>query len=272
MSDATLTLVLWCAAGLILGWTWIPAFIAGLGGTRYSIDGSDDPTVLSRGPSETDYAAWHRQVTVLGYDPLGTMRMRVTCHGPVWRYEIHARVFHSRAKQVYAFIQKQPWPLDSWSLAMFATCWNDGSLLLTSNAAQESPDDGGYVVQGTETSDLAVAEQLHLTSCERVKASGKRPDREGGLEPLLTAIRRHAGKAARYVGLKLGQTYLVPHVLIHVIVSAPLVYMNGFGHWSVPFANVILGSLMTVGEHLAKRRAGKFLKAQAEALAGGELP
>jgi hypothetical protein len=272
MSDAAITLVLWCIAGLILGWTWIPAFIAGLGGTRYSIEGSEDPTVLAPTGPERDYAAWHKRVAALGYDPLGSMRMRITCHGPVWRYEIHARVFRSRSKQAYAFIQKQPWPLDSWSLAMFATCWNDGSLLLTSNAAQESPDDGGYVVQGTETSDLAVAEQLHLATCERMKEAGKRPDPEGGLEPLLTAIRLHAGKAARYVGLKIGQTYLVPHVLIHVIVSAPLVYMNGIGHWSVPLANVILGSLMAAAEYTAKRRAGKMLKAQAEALAGGEMP
>jgi hypothetical protein len=265
MNDATLSLVLWCATGLILGWTWIPAFIAGVGGTRYSIEGSDDPTVLTPGYSGADYAAWHKQISALGYDPLGIMRMRITCHGPLWRYEIHARVFRSRSKHVYAFIQKQPWPLDSWSLAMFATCWNDGGLLLTSNGAQESPDHGPYVVQGTETTDLAAVEQLHLATCEKMKDAGKRPDPDGSLETLLTAIRKHAGSAARYVGLKLGQTYLAPHVFIHLIVSVPFVYMNGIGHWSVPFANLIVGSVIAGGEQIAKRRAGKLLKAQAEA-------
>ena len=105
-----------------------------------------------------------------------------------------------------------------------------------------------------------------------MKEAGKRPDPDGSLETLFTAIRRHAGAAARYVGLKLGQTYLVPHVFIHAIVSAPFVYTNGIGHWSVPFANVILGSLIAGGEQIAKRRAGRMLKAQADALEAGELP
>src|SRR5262249_31557763 len=157
-----------------------------------SIEGSEDPTLLTPGAFDADYATWHKQITALGYDPLGSMRMRITCHGPVWRYEIHARVFRSRSKQLYAFIQQQPWPLDSWSLAMFATCWNDGRLLLTSNATQESPDDGPYVVQGTETTDLAAVEQFHVGTREKMKEAGKRSDPDGSLETLVTAIRKHA--------------------------------------------------------------------------------
>src|SRR5215213_4414705 len=71
MDDQTLSVVLWGAAVLFLGWTWVPALISGLGGTRYANGGTDDPTALEPGPGESDYAFWHRQLVVLGYEPLG---------------------------------------------------------------------------------------------------------------------------------------------------------------------------------------------------------
>lgn len=272
MSDATLTLLLWSATALLLGWTWIPAFVAGLGGARFHVEGSEDPTVLAPGSHETDYAAWCNRVTALGYEPLGTARMRISCHGPVWRYETPLRIFHSRTKQAYAFVQKQPRPMDVWSLAMFATCWSDGSLLLTSNALEEKPTDDAYAVQGMQTDDLAAVEAMHLATCDRMRASGKRPERDGSLDTLLTAIRRHSGQAARYVALKLGQTYLTTHGVVHVILSVPVVYVNGFGHWSLPLVNLIFGALLAGGEHVAKLRAGKMMGQQARAHADGDRP
>jgi hypothetical protein len=272
MSDATLTLLLWCATAVLLGWKWIPALIAGLGGTRFAAGGSDDPTVLTPSDSEPTFAALHRQITALGYEPLGPAWMRITCHGSDWRYDVPLRVFYSRAKQTYALVQQQPPPMDVWWLTMFATCWTDGGLLLTNNAVNEPTEDGDYVVQGMESNDLAAIEQLHFATRDRMRSEGKRPETDGSLETLLTAIRKHSGSAARFVSLKLGQTYLTTHGMIHAFLSVPVVYVNGFTHWSLPLVNLALGGLIAGGEHIAKRRAGRMMKAQADALAATGRP
>src|SRR5690242_8689125 len=69
MDDPT-TIVLWGVAALILGWTWLPALIAGLGGSRYANGGTDDPSALDTA-NESDYRVWADQLTALGYAPLG---------------------------------------------------------------------------------------------------------------------------------------------------------------------------------------------------------
>src|SRR5205085_9225976 len=120
----------------------------------YSSGGTEEPDALTPSSSEPDYSFWHKQITALGYKPLGHGWMRIAFNGPLWRYESAVRVFYSRAEQSFAFIQKQPRPLDVWSLTIFATCWREGGLLLTNNQMDESPDDSLFIIQGKETTDL----------------------------------------------------------------------------------------------------------------------
>ena len=159
MDEPTTTIVLWGLAALLLGWTWVPALIAGLGGSRYANGGSDDPSAVETA-AEPDYRVWADQLAALGYQPIGVGFMRLSFHGQDWRYETKVRACYSRAKQTYAFVQKLPRPLDVWWLTMFATVWRDGGLLLTGNGGDETPDDGEYVVQGLESMDLAAVERV----------------------------------------------------------------------------------------------------------------
>jgi hypothetical protein len=262
MDDFWITFALWTAAALLLGWTWIPAIIAGLGGSRYANGGLEDPAALTPGASEPDYARRFDEITALGYEPLGAGWMRITFHGSEWRYETRVRAFYSRNKQTYVFVQKQPPPLDVWWLTMFATVWKDGGLLLTSNAMDEPPGDGDYVVQGIESDRLEIVEQLHLAHVQRLRQQGRQPETDGQLDTLLQATRRHSGPAARHLGLKLGQTYFASHGLIHTFLTIPAAYMSGLGHWSVPMMNLILGLMLAGSERLARRRAGGMMRAQ----------
>jgi hypothetical protein len=262
MNDTTLAVVLWGAAVLILGWTWVPALVSGLGGTKYANGGTDDPTALEPAAREHDYAYWHRQILALGYEPLGPAWMRITFHGPQWRYDTQVRVFYSRSKRVFAFVQKQPRPMDVWWLTMFATCWQDGGILLTNNATDEPPGEGEYIVQGMETFDLAAAEELHLGEQTRLEGTGKRADTDGSLEALLKSTERYAGQSARYVSLRLGQTYLATHGFIHFFMSLPPAILVGPGHWGVPLANIVLGLVFNLSEYLAKWRAGAVMREQ----------
>jgi hypothetical protein len=262
MDEPTLAVVLWGAAVLLLGWTWLPALISAVGGGRYANGGTDDPVALDPTAGEADYAFWARQLLALGYEPIGQGWMRLTFHGPLWRYETRVRAFYAKAKQAYAFVQKQPRPLDVWWLTIFATCWQDGGLLVTSNANDEAPGDGEFVVQGMESMDLAAVEELHLGHKVRLEAAGRRPERDGRFDTLLKATEAHAGPASRHLGLKTAQTYLLAHGTIHLFLSAPVAYMMGLGHWSVPMVNLILGAVLSLSEHAAKRAAGRLMRVQ----------
>ncbi|MBO0698464.1 MAG: hypothetical protein J2P46_08725 [Zavarzinella sp.] len=262
MDEPTLSAILWGAAVLFLGWTWVPALISGLGGTRYANGGSDDPTALDPAAGEPDYAFWHRQITGLGYEPVGPAWMRITFHGPEWRFETGVRAFYSRAKQTFAFVQRQPRPMDIWWLTSFATSWQDGGLLLTSNAVDEAPGEGDYIVQGIESTDLAAVQELHLGHKARLEAGGRKADRDGSLTTLLKATEQHAGRMARHVGARLGQTYLATHGAIHLFLSFPVAYMLGPGHWAVAMVNLVLGGILRMSEYTAKRQAANVMRSR----------
>jgi hypothetical protein len=270
MDDTWVVFALWTAAALLLGWTWIPALIAGLGGSRYSNGGAEDLMALDPMPGEPDYAYWHQKITALGYEPLGPAWMRIRFHGSDWHYEFRVRVFYSRSKKAYAFVQRQPSPMNVWCLVMFATVFAEDKLLLTSNTMNESAQDEAYMIQGLESENLAAVEEMHLAHCDRLKHSGHRPDPEGTLETLLQSMQKHAGPAGRYVGMKLGQTYLATHVPIHAFLTLPVAYISGIGHWSVPLVNLTLGLMLAMSERVAKRRAGVMMREQVMARAGGK--
>ena len=261
MNEDTAAVVLWGLTALLLGWTWIPALVSGLGGTRYANGGSEDPTQLQLA-TEPDFLFWQRQLAALGYEPLGTGWMRITFYGRDWRYETKVRAFRNSSRRTFAFMQFQPRPLDVWWLTMFATCWQDGGILLTSNGADQPPDTGDYVVQGMDSMNLAAVEELHLGEAARLRVGGRRPDSDGSLDTLLRATTRHAGAQASYHGVKLGQSYLLSHASIHVFLSLPAALTMGLGHWAVPMVNLVLGSLMAAGEYMARQRAGRLMRDQ----------
>jgi hypothetical protein len=267
VSDTAVIVLLWGLVVLELGWTWIPALISGLGGTRYANGGSEDYTQLETA-TEPDYLFWHRQLISRGYTPLGTGWMRLTYYGSDWRYETHVRAFRSAERGTFAFVQQQPRPLDVWWLTMFATCWQDGSLLLTSNANDQPPGDGEYIVQGIESTDLAAVEVLHASEVVRLRSAGRRADPDGSLETLLRVTAKHAGPAARYTGVKLGQSYLLAHGGIHGVLSIPVAAALGFGHWALPAVNLVLGATLTLSQYSAKRRAGRLMREQLRAIHG----
>lgn len=261
MNDWMWAVILWGVAALLLGWTWVPALISGLGGTRYANGGSEDLSLLDAA-AEPDYLFWQRQLAARGYTPIGSGWMRLTFYGTAWRYQTQVRAFRSAATNTFAFVQKQPAPLDVWWLTMFATCYQDGSLLLTSNAVDQPPGEGDYVVQGMESKDLAAVEELHLGQAARLRAAGRRADPDGSLETLLTVAARNAGPEARYTGVRLGQSYLLAHAAIHGVMSVPAAFAMGFAHWAVPMVNIVLGAILAVSEYAARQRAGALMREQ----------
>ena len=261
MDEPTLSAILWGVAVLFLGWTWVPALVSGLGGTRYTNGGSDDPTALDPTPGDPDYAFWHRQLIGLGYEPVGPAWMRISFHGPEWRFETRAvRVFHA-ARQADVRFHPTAAAADGRLVADFVRHLLAGRRAPADEQCRgRAPGEGDYVVQGIESIDLAAVEELHLGQKARLEAGGRKPDRDGSLGTLLKAAEQHAGRTARHLGARLGQTYLATHAAIHLFLSFPVAYMLGVGHWAVPMVNLVLGGILRMSEYAAKRQAGTVMR------------
>src|SRR5262249_13977641 len=115
--------------------------------------------------------------------------------------------------------------------------------------------------------------ELHLGQVAKLRSAGKRPETDGSLETLLKATERHSGRVARHVGLRMGQTYLASHAMVHFFLSVPAAYLVGIGHWGVPLVNIALGTLIIVTEYVAKYRAAGIMRQQIKVRqAGSERP
>ena len=58
----TAIVVLWGLTALLLAWTWVPALIAALGGTRYQCGGTNDTHGMETSTAQPDYAFWAEQL------------------------------------------------------------------------------------------------------------------------------------------------------------------------------------------------------------------
>lgn len=251
----TVIVVLWGLAAVILAWTWMPALISSLGGTRYLVGLGADLEGADRARREPDYEFWARQLVALGYEPLGYAWSRVNFAGPEWALFTPLRVFVHPQKQCFAYMQKAPAPFWFWPGAIFATVWSDGSMLISDNniAAEPNPEDD-LIRQGVVTLQLAELETLHLATMEAFRRSGRKPEGELTIDTLLNAIQRHFGAEAKRIYSRSGTNYLFAHGLIHICLSTPAAYVAGLGHWSVPLVNLVLAVIMLWGESSQKRQ------------------
>ena len=257
----TFTIVIWGVAILVLAWTWVPALIASLGGTRYLTGGSNDVSRLDLARNGPDFAFWAKQIAELGYDPLGSGWLRVNFAGPSWALVSAVAIFRNQAKNTYAYMERAPAPYSFWPGAVFATMFSDGSALFTDNnrAAQPDPDDE-CVRQGVVTLKLAELEEFHQATLSALGKLNRKPDSDMSVELLLNTIKRFDGEVARRVHSRAGTQYLFAHGLIHITVSFPLVYLMGFMHWAVPLCNLILATAMLTGERAQKKNYAQAVR------------
>jgi hypothetical protein len=249
-------------AALFIAWTWVPALISALGGTRYSCGGSDDTNGMDPSPNQPDYSFWAEQLLALGYEPLGAGWMQINFAGPEWSQRSIVRIFTNASKNSYAYMQKAPAPFNFWPGAIFATCLVDGGILLTDNnlTADPHPDDA-FIRQGTVSLKLADVEALHLATQEALRQIGRKPDSDLSVDTLLHAAERHFGPEAKRIEGRSATQYLFAHGLIHLCVSIPPAYLMGVLHPYVALANLVLSLVMLIGESSQKRQYASAVRA-----------
>ncbi len=261
IDQTTVVVISWTLAALLIAWTWVPALISALGGTKYSCGGTNDINNMEPSAAQPDYSFWAEQLLSLGYEPLGSGWMRINFAGPEWSQQSVLRVFVNASKNCYAFMQKAPTPFNFWPGAIFATCLVDGGILLTDNnvAADPHPDDA-LIRQGIVSLKLEDVEALHLATQQALRQIGRKPDSDLSMETLLHAAERHFGAEAKRVEARNATQFLFAHGLIHLCVSLPPAYLMGVTHPYVALANVVLCLVMLIGESSQKRQYARAVR------------
>ncbi len=251
----TVVFILWALAILVLAWTWIPAFIASLGGVRFVTGGSNETSRLELSKNGPDFQFWAKQLLALGYEPIGSGFLRVNFAGPHWALISAIAIYHNASKNSYAYMERAPAPYSFWPGAAFATIFTDDTMLISDNNRAVDPDpEDECIRQGIVTLDLKQLEDFHQATLEALKKLKHRPETDQSVEALLAMLNRFDGRDAKRVHSRAGTQYLFAHVLIHVCVSLPTFVLLGFDHWAVPTSNLILAIAMLTGERAQKKQ------------------
>jgi hypothetical protein len=256
----SIIIVLWVLAAFTMLWTWLPALFASLGATSFRLTPVDRSMPQ---PKENDagYMYWHDRLIEMGYESIGHAKTRLNWATEEWTLISELRLLYHRKNKVYAVLQKQPPPFSFWGGVQFATCWGDGALLMTDNNIEQDPDfEEEFVRQGLMTLDLNTLQELHLRAAEVMHKGGRRADSAEGLEVFARLLKMHAEPRMRYVHGRAGTQYLFLHLLIHMSVSAPALFVAGWMHWAAPVTNLVLAFVMRIGETAQKRSFARAVR------------
>ncbi|QVL32156.1 hypothetical protein KIH39_25520 [Telmatocola sphagniphila] len=257
----TLLVVLWGLLVLLMSWTWLPALIAALGGTRYENGGDTDPTNLEPTGGDEDYQFWYDQATQLGYKPIGQGFMRIRFDGPIWEQRTDVRMFWNKSQQSYLFLQRLRAPRAVWYSTHFAACYTDGGLLLSDNTQNSRPDfELEFIRQGKICFDLQELEILHQAAVEVTRKQGRSIEADGTIETLLRSTELNAGSAARHLGGRRGWDFLLLNGLIHACGSIPAAMAVGFAHIGLLITNFVLWGLLNFSQMIEKRQKTEMMR------------
>lgn len=260
MWDDPLSLfIAWVGVAIVLGWTWLPAFLSGLGGVRAKVHLSDVAT-FDHAARDPAFQAWDAQIQQAGFRPCGEGSLRIGCAAAKWRWDTALVVYAVPREFAYIIIQQQAAPVRVWTPVIVATCWTNGGLLLTNNAQTTERDEGDYTTQGLETNDLQALLELHRSEVQSLANKGFRLERELTLETLTKAFQQHMIPAAREQFIRQGQTFLALRLVIHAFVMGPLVWIGGWSNVGLPVVNLILGCLFAYSDFSLERKLAKDLR------------
>lgn len=174
---------------VVLAWAVTPPLLHWLGLSRYRAIVEDGPHEEEYGQEDPLDLPMHRLLHAMKFKPLGAVRERVRFFVMHWVWSVRHRVFAGLEAQAYACVYRFA-PGEPARVA-FATCFDDGAMIWTTNSAQaaiKEADD--YVHQCLITTDLAELLVKHHEAVARFKAAGRTSARPDRLAPLTSGLEK----------------------------------------------------------------------------------
>jgi len=245
---------LWAIVAVWMAWSWIPATMAAMGKSRYTVQGTNEVADLVPTGQPPDYQHWFDQLESAGFAPLGVARVQILYAASQWRVEAQQRIFHQRESGSYALLERFP-PAWEWQSLSLVTLFQDGGVILTVNVAMPEPVAGEHLIRcGRDTSRLTELALYHDALVEReVRDYRRRIDKPESLDMLMAALTQHVGPDLEELFHQQGRSFLIAHAMIHLTVSVPSLWLLGIDHWSIPLANGVVHAMLRLGENMHSR-------------------
>lgn len=273
MDKTTALVACWTATVLLLGWTWFPAIVAALGGTRYRLQAAERTEDFVPSPHEPDVEVWVDQVRQLGYGVAAAGLGRIEYLEAEWRIDAPFRLYYAPQKYTYVILQKMPDPWNFWREVLFVTRLSDGGLLITRNVpVRPREPDAAVLDQGLESFELAEVEALHLGTLDALRRRGQRPDADNSIDGLMAALEAANAPGVQRAAQQMGKRFLAMHFIIHGCVSLPAGYFAGLTGWELPLSNLVLCLVMRIGELVQRRQIAFATRAMLRQRLGVKQP
>jgi hypothetical protein len=236
LSDTSLLIALWSLAGVVLTATCLPPLLGLLGFMRFWTEFDDNPSHLEPDAADESYADAHRQLTALGFAPLGVFWEKTWFLAHHWFKSFEVKSFASKTHgcfgQVYRLL-----PGDTVRVFL-ATCFEDGTYIVTANHMEEFViNQGGYYRWGVETSDLSAVLEHHQKMVEQLGA-GRMIKAPSSLQVLMATMTPHNDRYLRS-DRSISLNSLCAGLMEPGIAAALAVSVFGVAHPLVPVALLI---------------------------------
>jgi hypothetical protein len=235
--------LLWCAAGLMVAYIFVPMLFMALGQTRVTFAVLGGPESAQPSDDDLQNANLYERLRDLGFEPLGSRReIGWFANGHWYKRYLPGRIWTTPARDCFVTLFRL-FPEEPWRLT-FSTIFTDGSAVQTAKQLTrlriEAQD---YLRWACPLPDLADVLKQHRLVSERFGADRGAPVAAPDLPGALECLCRHSQNHLRKIGPKQALTIgKLPLLIFFVAICASDLWFDS-GSWATA-ADVILGGVL----------------------------
>ena len=252
--------LLWCAAGLMLAYLFLPMFFMMLGQTRVTFAVLGGPEAAQPTDNDPQYADLYERLRNLGFEPLGSRReIGWFANGHWYKRSLPGRIWATPGRDCFVSLYRL-FPDEPWRLA-FSTIFTDGSAVQTANQMTrlriEEPD---YLRQACPSPDLSEVLRQHRQTAEDFRATWGRVVAAPDLPEALERLCHHSERHLRKIGPKLGLVIMQTPLFFLGVATCSVGSYFGFGNWTTAAALLLGGAIYKLAKPRLRRIAAENLR------------
>ncbi len=258
LNENIINIGLWTLFAILIIWTWCPALIAWMGGTKSFYTGPSPVPEKDPFLNAPDYLYWQIPLHQADYTLIGDIFYSIRFFSSHWQMNNLARLYYSRQLNTWAILHRSPEPINTWNTIEFITLLSDGGMVLTKNIqidpGEGDENDNEMILIGHPSFNFTEIEGIHVEELAQLRRSGRKSDSDSDAERLLQQRKLRTDPLIKEESQALAKKFFSLSSILHASVSIPIVYILGIGTWAFPLVNISFILIMRLGEWSTKKQ------------------
>ncbi len=251
--------LLWCMAGLMLAYIFLPFLFMMLGQSRVTFVILGGPESAQPDDDEPRSAELYEWLRDLGFEPLGSRREIGWFAGHWYKRHLPGRIWATPGRDCFVSLYRL-FPEERWRLA-FSTVFDDGSVVQTANQmTQLRIEESDYLRWACPSPDLGEVLRQHRLAAEEFAAGRGRVVAAPDLPEMLERLCHHSERYLRKQGPTQGLNALKLPLVLFVVAIAGSTYYFDFGNWTAAAAVILAGAVYKLLLPSLRRGAARKLR------------